>query len=153
MDQSYKSGAFRVTFEVDVIIEDGHHGGAIMAAYNRLQELMEGSEKSSRHADGKKFDVRSDNLRGDAAWFNYNEIRQIVRDWSPQPGDTVRMWLEDTSVRGTLFTRERDGELMVGLVAPGVDPSTLDPNTFNAYLVNVDGRRRRMEPFDWDKDY
>lgn len=143
MDQSYKSGAFRVTFEVDVIIEDGHHGGAIMAAYNRLQELMEGSEKSSRHADGKKFDVRSDNLRGDAAWFNHNEIRQIVRDWSPQPGDTVRMWLEDSSVRGT-FYKDEEGVERVALLPPGVDPLNAH-QSFQAYLVTVNGRRRRVE--------
>lgn len=144
MDESYKSGAFRVTFEVDVITNDGHHGGAIMAAYRRLHELLEGSEKSNRHVNGMRFDVKSDNLRGDWAWFDHAEIKQIVQDWSPRPGDQVRMWLDDSSVRGTLFKRP-DGELMVGLVEPGVDPSTLDINTFTSYLVKSDDRRRRME--------
>lgn len=138
MDESYKSGAFRVTFEVDVIIDDGHHGGAIMAAYRRLQELMEGSEKSNRHVDGRKFDVKSDNLRGDWAWFNHAEVR-----WGPQPGDTVRMWLEDASVRGT-FYRDEEGVERVALLPPGVNPLNADQG-FSDYVVSVNGRRRRVE--------
>lgn len=145
MDESYKSGVFRVTFEVDVSVNGGHHGEAIVSAYQRLKGLIEGDEKSGR---SRHFDVRSDNKRNDAAWFSHAEVKQVWQDWGPpseeaKQGDTVRMWLEDSTVRGTLYNDPIDG-LSVALVEPGVDPLNTT-HRFQSFPVRFRGRDRRME--------
>lgn len=141
-----RSGHFRVTFEVDVIVNGGHHGEAIVNAYQRLKRLIEGAEKAGRAA--RLFDTKSDNLRGDAARFNQAEVQEIWKGWGPEsfdakPGDSVRMWLEDATVRGTLYDDPIEG-LSVALVGPGVDPlNTLE--RYISYPVHFMGRDRRME--------
>lgn len=78
-----------------------------------------------------------------SAIYNPAEVVEVLDLNNPQPGDTVRLWLEDASVRGTLY-KDEAGIERVALLPPGVDPLNAHQD-FTAYRVIVNKHRRRME--------
>lgn len=114
---------------------DSHADDVLREGYERLMAAV---EQGDPQVGGSVM-----NSDGNGAIYNPAEVVEVLGRDRPKVGDTVRMWLADSSVRGTFYVDE-EGVERIALLPPGVDPLNAHQD-FQAYLVTVNGRRRRME--------